>query len=1086
MKLVSCHVENFGGLSDFDYIFAEGLTVIHQPNGFGKSTLAVFIKAMLYGLPRTGGRFVSNNERTKYAPWQGGRFGGSLVFEFEGIQYRVTRYFGKTAAGDKFSLYDLTHRAESDRFSKQLGEELFKLDVDSFSRSTYLPQERGAEGGVTNSIRTKLSHLVDDTNDMNNYETAVKSLKDARRTYQNYKGGGAEIERLQIEIYKLEQELTKAQERQTPLLQTRTQLADCEAQKAAAQCDLDALRAQIRAASTMQAVKQWQAQRARLEAEVSGYRRDVQTLEERYPKGIPSAEELVRIRAQLQTTATAQEQLAGLTLSAEDEDILRRDEARFSNTEQTRADIRNCQALCNELAGLRQKSALLTLTEEETQKYQKLQTRFAQGCPTETELDNAQRKLKDLQERETEKRSAQLPQEDAQMLTELDAFFARGVVSQERLSECQNHQRQLERLLQERDAAHLPETEQERLHTLTHIFASRIPKETEIQEKQQNCRRIDELKGRKALALSQNSAQGQNSRNAASKTPAILGVIGAVLLLVGVVCFILSSFVAGAVCTVVGFCGFLAAFFLHTRNFMQGKTSAAGAETLTLTDAENQDLYELQRTVRDFLLEFYPQAASPNEQLVQLLMDCRDFAALRTKAETLTQTVTALTQRIQPHERAIHELFTAYFAGEPYAPDFVDRLQQRLTTYELLQKRVTQLRRKEAELDAQIQELRHFLCEMLKASKPEPSTEELHALLQQLAADAESYQRLQQKAAQCAQKRSQLEAQIQDLCARIEACFTEYGILDTDESYALRLDRLRIESETYRNVKQRADSNEARRRDAAAQSDAAKEQIDRFLAQYALYGESTLAILAQAEQDRGEWEHARRSLQTAEEKLEEFCRTDCPVQESRTELDELPPLETLQAQEEQRRLEIDRLSERQNELTQRQAELRQCVEKLPQLSDEMERLSALLHEDEEKRDLLDAAIEYLDTAKDRLANSYVGTVEHDFRAYAGELLGDFSGKVSVDKDMNILVEGGGEQREVAYFSTGMTDAIAVCMRLALIDALFTEEEPFLILDDPFVNLDDKNTAQALALLRKIAQRRQIIYLVCNQSRCVSE
>lgn len=43
------HIENFGVLSGFDYEFPEGLAVICRENGFGKSTLAAFLKAMFYG-----------------------------------------------------------------------------------------------------------------------------------------------------------------------------------------------------------------------------------------------------------------------------------------------------------------------------------------------------------------------------------------------------------------------------------------------------------------------------------------------------------------------------------------------------------------------------------------------------------------------------------------------------------------------------------------------------------------------------------------------------------------------------------------------------------------------------------------------------------------------------------------------------------------------------------------------------------------------------------------------------------------------------------------------------------------------------
>ena len=49
MKLIACHLNNFGKLSDLSINFNEGVNVINQPNGLGKSTLAAFLKAMLYG-----------------------------------------------------------------------------------------------------------------------------------------------------------------------------------------------------------------------------------------------------------------------------------------------------------------------------------------------------------------------------------------------------------------------------------------------------------------------------------------------------------------------------------------------------------------------------------------------------------------------------------------------------------------------------------------------------------------------------------------------------------------------------------------------------------------------------------------------------------------------------------------------------------------------------------------------------------------------------------------------------------------------------------------------------------------------------
>ena len=54
MKLVSLYIENFGGLSQYSLEFSEGVTVIAEPNGFGKTTLAEFIRAMFLRLPPEG------------------------------------------------------------------------------------------------------------------------------------------------------------------------------------------------------------------------------------------------------------------------------------------------------------------------------------------------------------------------------------------------------------------------------------------------------------------------------------------------------------------------------------------------------------------------------------------------------------------------------------------------------------------------------------------------------------------------------------------------------------------------------------------------------------------------------------------------------------------------------------------------------------------------------------------------------------------------------------------------------------------------------------------------------------------------
>ena len=73
-------------------------------------------------------------------------------------------------------------------------------------------------------------------------------------------------------------------------------------------------------------------------------------------------------------------------------------------------------------------------------------------------------------------------------------------------------------------------------------------------------------------------------------------------------------------------------------------------------------------------------------------------------------------------------------------------------------------------------------------------------------------------------------------------------------------------------------------------------------------------------------------------------------------------------------------------------------------------------------------------------------------------------------------------RDIGYLSAGKQDLVGVCMRMALVEAMYKEEKPFLIFDDPFVNLDDNNIKGAMKLLDEIAKNYQVIYFTCSESR----
>ena len=220
MQIRRIQIADFGKLHDMELDFSEGFQTITGENGWGKSTMAAFIKAMLYGMEATTRRSLLENERRHYQPWQGGAYGGSMEFTAGGKTYRAERTFGSKEKDDTFALYDLSTGFLSTDYSEWLGEELFHIDRGAWERSCYLGQ-RKLEVLVNDSLHARLSHAEEDAGDIENYERAAASLEE-RMKFLKKTGNRGEIAKLQeerrqvreqMEAYEIQQEkLWKAQQ----------------------------------------------------------------------------------------------------------------------------------------------------------------------------------------------------------------------------------------------------------------------------------------------------------------------------------------------------------------------------------------------------------------------------------------------------------------------------------------------------------------------------------------------------------------------------------------------------------------------------------------------------------------------------------------------------------------------------------------------------------------------------------------------------------------------------------------------------------------------------------------------------------
>lgn len=224
-----------------------------------------------------------------------------------------------------------------------------------------------------------------------------------------------------------------------------------------------------------------------------------------------------------------------------------------------------------------------------------------------------------------------------------------------------------------------------------------------------------------------------------------------------------------------------------------------------------------------------------------------------------------------------------------------------------------------------------------------------------------------------------------------------------------------------------------------------KEEFLRFVEEEG--GEQAFSLL---EEKQKEWEEGP-SLEEGRRKLEEFRK-----------------------EEEERREEI-RKKRAEREAKVRDLEFLEEQERL--LEQKKEEREAL----EKRYNLLQKTKAYLEMAKERFALQYKEPILEAFQKYFQSICTEPL-QFQMSEDLELSFVDRGLSREQGYLSEGLQDLCRFCQKLAIFDAMFREEKAFLLLDDPFSHLDEKNGARARALLEELAKSRQIFYFTCSEER----
>lgn len=179
MWIKKIHIDDFGKFSNYDLELESSFTVLHGHNEDGKSTLMAFIQMMFYGYAGMA-RDISQNPRKKYSPWNGKDMKGYILFEDEGINYRLERHFGKSNTTDLVKVWTMdTGEVIPMPARKDPGEVFFALGSEAFERSVFIGQSGSIiqSKGKKDEITEKLLNMVTTGDENTSYQKVMDLLK---------------------------------------------------------------------------------------------------------------------------------------------------------------------------------------------------------------------------------------------------------------------------------------------------------------------------------------------------------------------------------------------------------------------------------------------------------------------------------------------------------------------------------------------------------------------------------------------------------------------------------------------------------------------------------------------------------------------------------------------------------------------------------------------------------------------------------------------------------------------------------------------------------------------------------------------
>ena len=231
-----CLNATFGKLAHCAPELAPGLNIVEAPNESGKSTLAAFLRVMLYGL-KTNER-GSLADKNRYAPWSGNAMSGTLEVSAELGDITLRRDTVRAGApmGHFSAVYTGTSEEVAQLTAADCGEKLLGIPREVYERSAFIRQS-GLAIDADAELERRIAALITTGEEGASYSETVNVLKKQLNARRHNKTG--KIPALEQELAADEESLAELRELTAQRKAAEEELAGCKAERDAIRNDLD-------------------------------------------------------------------------------------------------------------------------------------------------------------------------------------------------------------------------------------------------------------------------------------------------------------------------------------------------------------------------------------------------------------------------------------------------------------------------------------------------------------------------------------------------------------------------------------------------------------------------------------------------------------------------------------------------------------------------------------------------------------------------------------------------------------------------------------------------------------------------------